>query len=158
MLTRNIQVLNFFDIYIDFIVIESFKELDNVPGAITAVLNNSWLSAGFKESAIATATSQSIKVTKKKFNCAKYNGFMLLFYAFCEYLTPALAWGFLGTDKQLNEICKTFKVFECAVFFQKIILQFKMKFFQGSIHRFCRQYIQSKHYKLFKFGYIDGRH
>ena len=38
------------------------------------------------------------------------NGFMSRFYVLSETITPPLAWGFLGTDAELNRKCVEFKV------------------------------------------------
>lgn len=38
------------------------------------------------------------------------DGFMSRFYCLSETITPALAWGFLGTDTVLKNICVHFKV------------------------------------------------
>ncbi len=35
---------------------------------------------------------------------------MTHFYALSETVTPAMAWGFMGTDESLKETCAHFKV------------------------------------------------
>jgi len=37
-------------------------------------------------------------------------GFMAHFYVVAQYVSPVLAWGFLGSDENLKEVCEFFKV------------------------------------------------
>ena len=37
-------------------------------------------------------------------------GFMAHFYVVAQYVSPVLAWGFLGTDEELKQVCEYFKV------------------------------------------------
>ncbi len=46
---------NFYDVALDYIVIDSFEDLESPPSSVLAVLRNRWLSDGFKESALNTA-------------------------------------------------------------------------------------------------------
>ena len=41
------------------------------------------------------------------------SGFMAHFYAISEQMSPLMAWGFLGPDENLREICLYFKVSGC---------------------------------------------
>ena len=100
--------LNFFDIVIDFILLDAFDDLENPPTAITTVIQNRWLSQSFKETALSTAVWSVLKAKRKLLKFP--NGFISRFYSITEYLVPVLAWGFLGTDKQLNESCMFMKV------------------------------------------------
>lgn len=36
-------------------------------------------------------------------------GFMAHFYVVAQYVSPVLAWGFLGSDENLKEVCEYFK-------------------------------------------------
>ena len=38
------------------------------------------------------------------------DGFIAHFYAVCEQISPALAWGFLGPKSSLHDFCRFFKV------------------------------------------------
>ena len=38
---------------------------------------------------------------------------MAHFYVVAQYVSPVLAWGFLGSDENLKEVCEYFKV--CTV-------------------------------------------
>lgn len=50
-------------------------------------------------------------VLKAKRRMLKFpEGFMAHFYGISEQLSPLLAWGFLGPDERLRDICLFFKV------------------------------------------------
>jgi len=105
--TRKLYNLTFFDIVIDFILLDAFDDLENPPSTICAVINNRWLSQGFKESALSTAVWSVLKAKRK---ILKYpNGFISHFYSINEHLVPVLAWGFLGNDPNLKAICTSLK-------------------------------------------------
>lgn len=48
---RSLQVvcMNFFDIVLDFILMDAFEDLESPPSSVVAVLRNRWLSDSFKE-------------------------------------------------------------------------------------------------------------
>jgi len=105
--TRDVLCLNFYDIALDFILLDAFDDLENPPLAITAVIQNRWLSQSFKETALATAVWSVLKAKRR---ILKYpDGFITRFYSLNEYLVPVLAWGFLGTDTELNKSCQFLK-------------------------------------------------
>lgn len=41
--------MSFFDIVLDFILMDAFEDLENPPASVLAVLRNRWLSDSFKE-------------------------------------------------------------------------------------------------------------
>ncbi len=41
--------MNFFDIVLDFILMDAFEDLESPPTSVVAVLRNRWLSDSFKE-------------------------------------------------------------------------------------------------------------
>jgi hypothetical protein len=105
--TRQVNDLTFYDIVLDFILLDAFDDLDNPPGAILAAINNRWISQSFKETALSTAVWTVLKAKRR---LLKYpNGFISHFYSINEHLVPALAWGFLGNNKNLNELCTFLK-------------------------------------------------
>jgi hypothetical protein len=53
--SRNVRSVNFYDVALDYILIDSFEDLDSPPSSVVAVMRNRWLSNGFKESALQTA-------------------------------------------------------------------------------------------------------
>jgi len=100
--SRNVRAMNFYDVVLDFIFLDAFDDLSNPPGSVVSIIQNRWLSSGFKESALQTAV---FYVLKSKRNSLKYaDAFMSHFYDVSEHVTPFLAWGFLGPDEQLKTL------------------------------------------------------
>jgi hypothetical protein len=108
MATRDVTVVNFYDICLDFVLIDAFEDLEQPPSAIVAVIQNRWLSQSFKETALETAVWSILKAKRKLLKFP--NGMISKFYHLNEYLVPVLAWGFLGTDPDLNRRCLFMKV------------------------------------------------
>lgn len=46
---RNVKAMTFYDVVLDFIILDAFKDLDSPPASVLAVVNNRFLSNGFKE-------------------------------------------------------------------------------------------------------------
>lgn len=46
---RHVKAMTFYDVVLDFIILDAFKDLDSPPASVTAVVNNRFLSNGFKE-------------------------------------------------------------------------------------------------------------
>ncbi|GIY96553.1 mitoguardin, partial [Caerostris extrusa] len=109
-----VKCLSFYDVVLDFIVLDAFEDLENPPSSVTAVVQNRWLSSGFKETALSTAV-WSVLQAKRRMLQEKYfafqypNGFISHFYKLSEHLIPVLAWGFYGPNETLKEICVYFK-------------------------------------------------
>ena len=100
--SRNVKAMNFYDVVLDFMFLDAFDDLSNPPGSVVSIIQNRWLSSGFKESALQTAV---FCVLKSKRHSLKYlDGFMSHFYDVSEHVTPFLAWGFLGPDEQLKTL------------------------------------------------------
>ena len=47
---RDVRALTFYDVVLDFILMDAFDDLENPPKAAMAVIQNRFLSKGFKES------------------------------------------------------------------------------------------------------------
>ena len=45
--------MSFYDVALDFILLDSFDDIVNPPAAITAVMQNGWLTNGMKQSVSA---------------------------------------------------------------------------------------------------------
>lgn len=45
-----VQVLTFYDVVLDYILLDAFEDLAAPPSSVLAVVRNRWLSDGFKES------------------------------------------------------------------------------------------------------------
>uniref|UniRef100_T1J7M5 Mitoguardin n=1 Tax=Strigamia maritima TaxID=126957 RepID=T1J7M5_STRMM len=104
---RGVRCMTFYDIVLDFIFLDAFEDLENPPSSVLAVVQNRWLSNGFKETALATACWSVLKAKRRflKFQ----NGFIAHFYDISEHTTPVLAWGFLGPEEGLKDLCNFFK-------------------------------------------------
>lgn len=46
---RNVKAMTFYDVVSDFIIVDAFNDLDSPPASVIAVVNNRFLSNGFKE-------------------------------------------------------------------------------------------------------------
>lgn len=55
--------MTFYDIVLDFIILDAFRDLDAPPGSVLAVIQNRFLSRGFKETALTTAVWSVLKVS-----------------------------------------------------------------------------------------------
>ncbi|XP_062047567.1 mitoguardin 1 isoform X2 [Lepus europaeus] len=118
---RGVKNLNFYDVVLDFILMDSFEDLENPPTSIQNVVNNRWLNSSFKETAV---TSSCWSVLKQKRQQMKIpDGFFAHFYAICEHISPVLAWGFLGPRNSLYDLCCFFK--NQVLFFLKDIFDFE---------------------------------
>lgn len=104
---RGVCCMNFYDIILDFMIMDSLEDLSNPPSSVTSAINNSWLSTRIKQTALSTAIWTVIKSKKRMLQ--NPDGFYSRFYDLSMHLTPLLAWGFLGPVKELNEICFSFK-------------------------------------------------
>ncbi|XP_068427470.1 mitoguardin 1 [Clinocottus analis] len=105
--TRGVKHLNFYDIVLDFILMDSFEDLENPPVSIQNVINNRWLNTSFKETAVASSCWSVMKQRRQHMKVS--DGFIAHFYAVCEQISPVLAWGFLGPKSSLNDFCCFFK-------------------------------------------------
>ncbi|KAK5860307.1 hypothetical protein PBY51_021797 [Eleginops maclovinus] len=105
--TRGVKHLNFYDIVLDFILMDSFEDLENPPISIQNVINNRWLNSSFKETAVASSCWSVMK--QKRQHMKVSDGFIAHFYAVCEQISPVLAWGILGPKSSLHDFCCFFK-------------------------------------------------
>ncbi|XP_055529658.1 mitoguardin [Wyeomyia smithii] len=105
--SRNVKAMTFYDVVLDFIILDAFKDLDSPPNSVLAVINNRFLSNSFKETALTTAVWSVLKAKKRMLKFP--NGFMSHFYCITEQLSPLMVWGFFGPDENLKEVCKYFR-------------------------------------------------
>ncbi|XP_006918107.1 mitoguardin 2 isoform X2 [Pteropus alecto] len=104
---RGVVCMSFFDIVLDFILMDAFEDLESPPASVLAVLRNRWLSDSFKETALATACWSVLKAKRRLLMVP--DGFISHFYSVSEHVSPVLAFGFLGPKPQLAEVCAFFK-------------------------------------------------
>ena len=55
-----VKTISFYDVVMDFILMDAFDDLENPPSSVTAVVNNRWLSNGFKETVRLAQCSASL--------------------------------------------------------------------------------------------------
>ena len=84
-----------------------FQDLESPPSSVTAVMNNRWLSNGFKETALSTAIWSVLKAKRKLLRYP--DGFKAQFYNLSEILIPTLAWGFFGPDESMSALMNYFR-------------------------------------------------
>ncbi|KAL1434665.1 hypothetical protein MTO96_011482 [Rhipicephalus appendiculatus] len=96
-----------YDVVIDYVLLDAFDDLSSPPQSVVAVIQNRWLTAGFKETALSAAIWSLFKAKKGLLPFS--NGFFSHYYALMEQIVPVLAWGFMGTDNDLKDMCKFFK-------------------------------------------------
>ncbi|KAJ8011044.1 hypothetical protein DPEC_G00054100 [Dallia pectoralis] len=113
--TRGVKHLNFYDIVLDFILMDWFEDLENPPTSIQNVVNNRWLNASFKETAVASSCWSVLK--QKRQHMKVPDGFIAHLFSICEQICPVLAWGFLGPKTSLHDFCCFFK--DQVLFFLK---------------------------------------
>lgn len=104
---RGVCCMNFYDIVLDFMIMDSLEDLASPPSSVLSAIQNRWLSTRIKETALSTAIWTVIKTKKQRLQNPE--GFFSRFYNISMHLTPLLAWGFLGPVKELNDMCATFK-------------------------------------------------
>lgn len=104
---RGVKNFTFYDVVLDFILMDAFDDLENPPSSVIAVINNRWLSNGFKETALSTAVWSVLKAKRRMLKFP--DGFVSHFYCIAEVVSPVLAWGFLGPESKLKHICTYFK-------------------------------------------------
>ncbi|XP_036410699.1 mitoguardin 1 [Megalops cyprinoides] len=138
--TRGVKHLNFYDIVLDFILMDSFEDLENPPISIQNVVNNRWLNSAFKETAVASSCWSVLK--QKRQHMKVTDGFIAHFYAVCEHISPVLAWGFLGPKSSLHDFCCFFK--DQVLFFLKDIFDLE-KVRYSSVESLAEDMLQLLH-------------
>lgn len=102
---RKVQMYNFFDIVLDYIILDAFSDLSDPPQSIKTVMNNRWLGERFKETSLTTCVWSIIKA--KKGRVAVKNGFLYHYYSLWENVSPILCWGFMGPkSNKLSILCE----------------------------------------------------
>nr|Q6NRB7.1 RecName: Full=Mitoguardin 1; AltName: Full=Protein FAM73A [Xenopus laevis]AAH70842.1 MGC84571 protein [Xenopus laevis] len=121
LLSRGMKCMNFYDIVLDFIVMDSLEDLENPPLSIQNVVRNRWLNSSFKETAVTSSCWSVLRQKKQEMKVP--NGFFANFYTVCEQLCPVLAWGFLGPRSSLHDLCCFYKA--QIMYFLKDIFDFE---------------------------------
>lgn len=105
--SRKIPILSFYDLVIDYIILESLDDLDSPPAMVSSIMSNTWVSSKFRQSACQSAVSTALRY--KRSQLKSQSGFFAHFYSVLDHLSPTLAWGFLGSDEDLQMRCEFLK-------------------------------------------------
>jgi hypothetical protein len=46
---KGVKAMTFYDVVLDYILMDAFEDIESPPSSVTAVVQNRWLSNGFKE-------------------------------------------------------------------------------------------------------------
>jgi hypothetical protein len=52
---KGVKAMTFYDVVLDYILMDAFEDLESPPSSVTAVVQNRWLSNGFKETVCTSA-------------------------------------------------------------------------------------------------------
>eukprot|EP00127_Corallochytrium_limacisporum_P002631 Clim_evm67s134 gene=Clim_evmTU67s134 len=86
---RNLSEITFYDVCIDFILLDAFHDLANPPDAVMAVLGNTWIPVSVKKAGVSRAIYSVISGKSSMVNDKA--GFMSHFYRLTLTLTPHLS-------------------------------------------------------------------
>ncbi|XP_046845900.1 mitoguardin-like isoform X2 [Xenia sp. Carnegie-2017] len=89
---RHVPYQTFYDVVLDFILMDAFTDLENPPYSVQVAVQNSWLPAYVQRTALETAVWGVLKAKIQILE--EPAGFLMHFYRLSEIVTPALAWGF----------------------------------------------------------------
>ncbi|KAL7980856.1 hypothetical protein Chor_002010 [Crotalus horridus] len=88
---RGVVCMNFFDVALDFILLDALEDLENPPSSVVAILRNRWLSDSFKETALATACWSVLKAKRRLLMVHENDPIRIPFFL---SLQTSLQWGF----------------------------------------------------------------
>ncbi|KAK6029738.1 hypothetical protein OSTOST_04145 [Ostertagia ostertagi] len=104
---RGVVDFGFWDVVLDFILLDSFDDIKSPPSAVYSVTKNIFLSNSLKYSTLSTIIWSMLKAKRQRLK--DQNGFIAHIYDVSEAVSPAITLGFLGTDSRIGEICQYFK-------------------------------------------------
>ncbi|EDQ92910.1 uncharacterized protein MONBRDRAFT_35524, partial [Monosiga brevicollis MX1] len=93
LLSRGCAEISLFDCIIDYVLLEAFEGLDELPSSVTSVMSNSWVPRAVKEKTLCTAIWSVL--TARRSTCIP-EGLMTRFYEIVQHVSPVLACGLLG--------------------------------------------------------------
>eukprot|EP01134_Creolimax_fragrantissima_P000990 CFRG0990T1 len=99
---RHVADSSFYDIVLDFIILDAFDDLENPPNTVMSVLKSNWLPTSMKEATVAKGISTIIRTKALGMDD---HSFMYNFYTLSGCVTPTLALGFLGLNERLHGPC-----------------------------------------------------
>ncbi|KAL6724726.1 hypothetical protein Aduo_019587 [Ancylostoma duodenale] len=104
---RGVVECGFWDVVLDFILLDSFDDIKSPPSAVYSVTKNYFLSNSMKYSTISTIIWSMLKAKRQRLK--DQHGFIAHIYNVSEAVSPAITLGFLGTDPRIGELCQYFK-------------------------------------------------
>ncbi|KAJ1347953.1 hypothetical protein KIN20_003143 [Parelaphostrongylus tenuis] len=105
--SRGVVEFGFWDILLDFVLLDIFDDITSPPSAVYSVTKNYFLSDSMKYSTIRTIIWSMLKAKRQRLK--DRNGFIAHIYDISEAVSPAITLGFLGTDARIGELCQYFK-------------------------------------------------
>eukprot|EP00124_Ichthyophonus_hoferi_P001704 Ihof_evm10s96 gene=Ihof_evmTU10s96 len=105
---RRVVQGGFYDVALDYALMDSFSDLESPPAFVIAIMENKWLPLAMKNAALETAT-RTVLMAKQKALPSK-GGYMSHMYRLAYYVSSSFAIGFLGPkDCELYEVCNAMK-------------------------------------------------
>ncbi|VDL73498.1 unnamed protein product [Nippostrongylus brasiliensis] len=105
--SRGVVDFGFWDVVLDFILLDSFDDIKSPPSAVYSVTKNIFLSNSMKYSTLSTIIWSMLKAKRQRLK--HQHGFIAHIYNVSEAVSPAITLGFLGTDPRIGELCQYFK-------------------------------------------------
>ncbi|XP_077986868.1 mitoguardin 2-like [Glandiceps talaboti] len=105
--SRRVRCMNFYDVVLDFTLMDAFDDMERLPASVAAIAQNRWLSDSVKQTAMSNAIWSLITIKRRMLN--NPDGFLAKFYSLSSAMSPSLCWGFLGPRDDLRKLCYYFK-------------------------------------------------
>uniref|UniRef100_A0A915IU26 Ribosomal RNA-processing protein 14/surfeit locus protein 6 C-terminal domain-containing protein n=1 Tax=Romanomermis culicivorax TaxID=13658 RepID=A0A915IU26_ROMCU len=86
---------------------DAFEDLADPPASVVAVAQNRFLSSRMIESTLYAVVWSVLKAKRARLKYA--DGFIARFYDISEHVSPIMAFGFLGSNQDLKDLCNYFK-------------------------------------------------
>lgn len=81
---KGVKALTFYDVVLDYILMDAFEDLESPPSSVTAVVQNRWLSNGFKESVMLIIFNSFVVSLKEKISSLPFEVLTLMFSEYEE--------------------------------------------------------------------------
>lgn len=86
-LWSQVKAMSFYDIVIDFLLFDAFDDLENPPSSVSAILQNRWLTSGFKETVRLVFIASSGNGLRFTTLCGRTNLYSIFFpFTFAEWI------------------------------------------------------------------------
>ena len=125
LITRGVPHFGFYDVVLDFILMDALDELDETPQSVHTALASTWLPESLKKNALSAAISTAIRAKRARMKFG--DGFMSRYYALSDFLSLPLAWAILGPASPLQDKLANF---------QKLVAQYMRECFSSEFVNF----------------------